>query len=286
MLLLADGGSTKCSWCLLDDAPSAPPTHFTTEGYNPYFWDSAAITASLARGLPPGLAPRQVRAVHYYGAGVLSPAKAEVVAGALRQVFPRARVHVAEDLLAAARALLGRAPGFAAILGTGTNSCLFDGEKITHCVESLGYSLGDEGAGTYLGRLLLRDYLRGRVPAGLAAAMQANHGLGDLSEVLDRLYSQPLPNRFLASFARLAREHYHEPYCQAAVAQTFEAFFQQIVTHYPDYQRYSFNCVGSVGYHFRDALAAAATRHGMAVGHILQGPIDALVAYHRAAAAQ
>lgn len=84
MLLLADGGSTKCSWCLLDDDPSAPPAHFTTEGYNPYFWDSAAIAASLARGLPPGLAPARVRAVHYYGAGVLSPAKAEVVAGALR----------------------------------------------------------------------------------------------------------------------------------------------------------------------------------------------------------
>ncbi|MGI4883954.1 MAG: hypothetical protein ACRYFR_03230 [Janthinobacterium lividum] len=285
MLLLADGGSTKCSWCLLGDAPSAPPVHFTTEGYNPYFWDSAAIAASLARGLPPGVSPEGVRAVHYYGAGVLSPAKAEVVAGALRQVFSGAQVHVAEDLLAAARALLGHAPGFAAILGTGTNSCLFDGEKITHVVESLGYSLGDEGAGTYLGRLLLRDYLRGRLPAGLAAAMQARHGLGDLSEVLDRLYGQPLPNRFLASFAQLAREHYHEPYCQAAVAQTFEAFFQQIVTHYPDYQRHAFNCVGSVGYHFRDALAAAAARHGMAVGRIIQGPIDALAHYHRATAA-
>ena len=281
MLLLADGGSTKCSWCLLDNDPSALPAHFTTEGYNPYFWDSAAIAASLAHGLPPGLAPARVRIVHYYGAGVLSPAKAEVVAGALRQVFPRAQVHVAEDLLAAARALLGHAPGFAAILGTGTNSCLFDGEKITHVVESLGYSLGDEGAGTYLGRLLLRDYLRGRLPVGLAAAMQASCGLGELSEVLDRLYGQPLPNRFLASFAQLAHAHYHEPYCQAAVAQTFEAFFQQIVLHYPNYQRYSFNCVGSVGYHFRDALAAAATRHGMAVGHILQGPIDALDHYHR-----
>lgn len=186
MLLLADGGSTKCSWCLLDDDPSAPPAHFTTEGYNPYFWDSAAIAASLARGLPP-LASAWVRAVPYYGAGVLSPAKAEVVAGALRQVFPNAQVHVAEDLLAAARALLGHAPGFAAILGTGTNSCLFDGEKVTHVVESLGYSLGDEGAGTYLGRLLLRDYLRGRLPVGLAAAVQASHGLGELSEVLDRL---------------------------------------------------------------------------------------------------
>lgn len=283
MLLIADGGSTKCSWCLLDDTRPSP-TYFTTEGYNPYFVDTAAIAASLGRGLPAAVAPARVRAVHYYGAGVLSPAKAEVVAGALRQVFPQAEVRVAEDLLAAARALLGHRPGFAAILGTGTNSCLFDGERITHVVESLGYSLGDEGAGTFIGRLLLRDYLRGRLPGSLAAAMQAAHGLGAVSEVLDRLYNQPLPNRFLAGFAKLAHAHYHEPYCRAVVAQAFEAFFQQIVAHYPGYRRHSFNCVGSVGYYFRDALAAAAARHGMAVGTIAQEPIAALVRYHQRAA--
>ncbi|MEJ7663924.1 MAG: hypothetical protein WKG07_32530 [Hymenobacter sp.] len=162
MLLLADSGSTKCSWCLLAD--NQPPLTFTTEGYNPYFLDTPAIAASLRAALPAGLVPGAVRAVHFYGAGVLSPAHAEVVAGALRQVFPAAAAHVAEDLLAAARALLGRRPGFVAILGTGTNSGLYDGEKITQVVESLGYSLGDEGSGTYIGREVLRDYLRGRLP--------------------------------------------------------------------------------------------------------------------------
>lgn len=278
MILIADGGSTKCSWCLLGDDHSR--AYFATEGYNPYFVDTAAITASLAGALPATVPRAQVRAVHYYGAGVLSAAKAEVVAGALRQVFSGARVHVAEDLLAAARALLGHEAGFAAILGTGTNSCLYDGQRITHVVESLGYSLGDEGAGTFIGRLLLRDYLRGRLPTGLAATMQATYALGDVSEVLDRLYNQPLPNRFLAGFAKFAHDHYHEPPCRAAVAQAFEAFFEQIVTHYPDYRRYAFNCVGSVGYHFREELARTAGRHGMAVGQFMQGPIDALVRYH------
>jgi glucosamine kinase len=280
MILLADGGSTKCSWCLLGDAS---PTAFSTEGYNPYFWDTAAIAASLARGVPATVRAAPIQAIYYYGSGVLSPAKAEVVAGALRQVFPQVpAVHVAEDLLAAARALLGREAGFAAILGTGTNSCLYDGERVTQVVESLGYSLGDEGSGTFMGRLLLRDYLRGRFPQGLAAAFKSAYGLGEVSEVLDRLYNQPSPNRFLASFARFAGTHYHEPYCRGVVAQAFEAFFEQIVTHYPDYHRYTFNCVGSIGYHFREALAAAATRHGMAVGQIIQAPIDALVRYHQA----
>ena len=269
MILVADGGSTKCSWCLLADAH---PTYFTTEGYNPYFVDTPTIAASLRRGVPAAVQQAPVQAVHYYGAGVLSPAKAEIVAGALRQLFPQATIQVAEDLLAAARALLGREPGFAAILGTGTNSCLYDGERITQVVESLGYSLGDEGSGTFIGRVLLRDYLRGRLPAGLAGAFRAAYQLGEVSEVLDRLYNQPLPNRFLAGFAKFAGDHYHEPYCQEVVAQ--------IVTHYPDYQRYALACVGSVGYHFREALAAAATRHGMAVGRIMPAPIEALVRYH------
>ena len=281
MILIADGGSTKCSWCLLGEAN---PIYFSTEGYNPYFWDTPAIAASLARAVPAAVRQAPIQAIHYYGSGVLSPAKAEVVAGALRQVFPQARqVQVAEDLLAAARALLGRESGFAAILGTGTNSCLFDGEQITQVVESLGYSLGDEGSGTSIGQLLLRDYLRGRFPAELAGDFKSAYGLGEVSEVLDRLYNQPSPNRFLASFARFAGDHSDHPYCQAIVGLAFEAFFAQIVTHYPGYQAYPFNCVGSIGYHFRSALAAAATRHGMVVGQIIQAPIDALVRYHKEA---
>jgi glucosamine kinase len=278
MILVADGGSTKCSWCLLADAH---PTYFTTEGYNPYFWDTPAIAASLRRGVPAAVQAAPVTAIYYYGSGVLSPAKAEIVAAALRQLYPQAAIEVAEDLLAAARALLGHEAGFAAILGTGTNSCLYDGQRITQVIESLGYSLGDEGCGTYIGRLLLRDYLRGRLPGGLSKAFQAAYQLGEVSEVLDQLYNQPLPNRFLAGFAKFANDHYHAPYCQQVVAQAFEAFFDQIVTQYTDYQRYTFNCVGSIGYHFRAALSAAAARHGMAVGQLIEAPIAALVRYHQ-----
>jgi N-acetylglucosamine kinase-like BadF-type ATPase len=281
MILLADGGSTTCSWCLLG---GPAPIRFSTEGYNPYFWDTPAIAASLARSVPAAVREAAIGTIHYYGSGVLSAAKAEVVAGALRQVFPQARqVSVEEDLLAAARALLGREAGFAAILGTGTNSCLYDGQRITQVVESLGYSLGDEGSGTSIGRIVLRDYLRGRLPAGLAAELKTSYKLGEVSEVLDQLYNQPSPNRYLAGFARFAGEHYAEPYCQAVVAQAFDAFFEQIVMHYPNYQRYTFNCVGSVGYHFRAALAATATRHGMPVGQMLETPMEALVRYHEVA---
>ena len=281
MLLIADGGSTKTSWCQLTDAGQR--VYFNTEGYNPDFMATPAIVASLQKNLPGTLPRAEVSGIYFYGAGVSSPAKAEIVAAALRQVFPGARqVEVTEDLLAAARALLGHGAGFAAILGTGTNSCLYDGQQITYNVDSLGYFLGDEGSGSYLGKRLLRDYLRHSLPEGLDAALRTEYGLGSRNDILDRLYNEPLPNRFLASFAKFAYDHNNVSYCRQIVLEGFEAFFQNLVLHYPDYQRYTFNCIGSVGYNFRDALTEVAQRHGMAVGKILRSPIDDLVSFHAA----
>jgi glucosamine kinase len=278
MILIADGGSTKCSWCQLDDAHNR--VYFNTEGYNPDFVNTAAIVASLNQHLPDTLPREQVTDVHFYGAGVSSPQKAEVIAAALRQVFPKCNAHVTEDLLAAARALLGRKPGFAAILGTGTNSCIYDGEKITYNVDSLGYFLGDEGSGSFFGKRLLRDYLRGLLPDGLQEALKQEYNLGTRNEILDRLYNQPLPNRYLASFAKFAYDHNNVPYCREIVFDAFETFFQNLVLHYPNFQDYTFNCVGSVGYNFRDVLTQVAKNHGMEVGKIIRSPIDDLVAYH------
>ncbi|MDB5236611.1 MAG: N-acetylglucosamine kinase [Hymenobacter sp.] len=278
MILIADGGSTKCSWCQLDDAHHR--VYFNTEGYNPDFMDTEAIAASLTRNLPDTLPREQVREVHFYGAGVSSAQKAEVIAAALRQLFPQAKATVTEDLLAAARALLGRQAGFAAILGTGTNSCLYDGTSITYNVDSLGYFLGDEGSGSYFGKRLLRDYLRGLLPDGLQDAFRDTYKLGTRNDILDRLYNQPVPNRFLASFAKFAYDHNNVSYCREIVVDGFEAFFQNLVLHYPRFQDYTFNCVGSVGYNFRDVLTQVARGHGMEVGKIIRSPIDDLVTFH------
>ncbi|ALW86437.1 N-acetylglucosamine kinase [Hymenobacter sedentarius] len=278
MILIADGGSTKCSWCLLDDTKNR--VYFNTEGYNPDFVDTAAIAASLTQNLPDTLQRDKVTEVHFYGAGVSSALKAEVIAAALRQLFPQAKATVTEDLLAAARALLGRKPGFAAILGTGTNSCLYDGQKITYNVDSLGYFLGDEGSGSFFGKRLLRDYLRGLLPDGLQEIFRETYSLGSRNDILDRLYNQPLPNRYLANFAKFAYDHNNVSYCREIVLDGFETFFQNLVLHYPRYQDYTFNCVGSVGYNFRDVLTQVARGHGMEVGKIIRSPIDDLVTYH------
>ncbi|TGE24927.1 N-acetylglucosamine kinase [Hymenobacter aquaticus] len=277
MILIADGGSTKSSWCQLDETGNR--VYFNTEGYNPDFIKTPAIAASLDKNLPETLPRDQVREVHYYGAGVSSSKKADVIAQAMRQIFPNANVTVDHDLLAAARALLGRKPGFAAILGTGTNSCLYDGEKIIYNVDSLGYFLGDEGSGSFIGKRLMRDYLRGLLPDGLQDIFKAEFNL-TREDILDRLYNQPLPNRFLASFGKFAYDHNNISYCREIVLQGFETFFENIVLHYPNYQDYTFNCVGSVAYNFRDALTQVARQHGMEVGKIIRSPIDDLVTYH------
>ncbi|RZL06695.1 MAG: N-acetylglucosamine kinase, partial [Hymenobacter sp.] len=158
--------------------------------------------------------------------------------------------------------------------------CIYDGQKITHNVDSLGYFLGDEGSGSFLGKRLLRDYLRGLLPDGLQEALQEEYHLGTRNDIIDRLYNQPLPNRFLASFAKFAYDHNNVSYCRQIVVEAFEAFFQNIVLHYPNYQNYTFNCIGSVGYNFRDALTQVANGHGMQVGKIIRSPIDDLVSFH------
>jgi glucosamine kinase len=282
MMLIADGGSTKCNWCQLDDANRR--VYFNTEGYNPDFIDTTGIVASLTQHLPDTLPRNEVTEVHFYGAGVSSQAKADVIGNALKQLFPHAtKVEVTEDLLASARALLGREPGFAAILGTGTNSCIYDGQQITYNVDSLGFFLGDEGSGSFIGKRLLRDYLRGLLPDGLQEIFKETYSLGSRNDILDRLNNGPLPNRFLASFAKFAYDHNNVSYCRDIVHDGFEAFFQNLVLHYPKYQDYSFNCVGSVGYNFRDILTQVANSHGMQVGKIIRSPIDDLVTYHEQA---
>ncbi|GAB3824204.1 N-acetylglucosamine kinase [Hymenobacter jeollabukensis] len=279
MILIADGGSTKTSWCQLDLADPQQRVHFNTEGYNPYFIDTAGIVASLDANLPDTLNRQAVREVSYYGAGCSTEHNVAIVEKAMRQVFPLANIFVGHDLLASARALLGNKPGFAAILGTGTNSAIYDGKDITHNIDSLGYFLGDEGSGSWIGKRLLRDYMRKLLPDGLQDAFREQYGLEN-EQIFDRVYNQPLPNRFLASFSKFAYDHNNVSYCRDIVVEGFEAFFQNLVIQYPGYQDYSFNCVGSVGYNFRDALAQVARSHGMEVGKIIRSPIDSLVDYH------
>lgn len=277
MILIADSGSTKTSWCALKKG--AVPVFFETEGYNPYFAGTGYIADSLLRGLPAEIDRHQVRDIYFYGAGCFED-KTSIVGAALARVFPGASTAVALDLLASARALLGNDPGFVAILGTGANTCLYDGSRIIANIDSLGYLLGDEGSGFYLGRKLLGDYIRGYMPDAVQREFMERYGV-TREEILERVYSAPLPNRFCASFATFLTESVSGgEYALGLVREGLRDFFDNLVSRYPDYTRYTFNCVGSVGYAFRQLLAEMAVGYGMLVGNILRSPIDGLMLYH------
>lgn len=278
MIIIADGGSTKTNWCLLDD--NNKKIYFNTEGYNPYFVDSDYIVSSLRKGLPNDLPLDKIKEVNYYGAGVHNEEKAQVVADAFKVLFPNAKIEIGHDLLAAARALLGRKPGFAAILGTGTNTCIYDGEKIVHNINSAAYILGDEGSGSYIGKKLLTDFIRGLMPEDVAKVFYETYKLTP-DEIMDNVYTKPLANRFCASFSKFVYDNnVNIEYTRKIVDDAFEDFFANLVSKYPNYQDYTFNCIGSVAYNFRNVLEEKANQYGMQVGKILRSPIDDLVQFH------
>ncbi len=278
MIIIADGGSTKTNWCLINE--EGKKVYFNTEGYNPFFVNSEYIVNSLKRGLPNDLPVDQVSEVNYYGAGVHNSEKAGVVEKAIREVFTQADVFVGHDLLAAARALLGTDSGFAAILGTGTNTCIYDGNDLAYHIDSAAYILGDEGSGCYIGKKLLTDYIRGYMPEEVRQAFWDTYKLTP-DDVMDNVYTKPLANRFCASFSKFVYDNtVNIGYSRNIVKSSFDDFFRNLVSRYPDYQTYSFNCIGSVGYNFRNVLEETAADYGMQVGRILRSPIDDLVKYH------
>lgn len=278
MIVIADGGSTKTNWCLIDD--SGKKVLFNTEGYNPYFLDSDSIFDSMQKSIPVDLPISKIKEVHYYGAGVHSEEKANIVKDAMKRYFTVAKIDVGHDLLAAARALLGDKEGFAAILGTGTNTCIYDGSDISFNIDSLAYILGDEGSGCYIGKKLLGDYIRGYMPQNVREVFWETFKLTP-DDIYDHIYSKPLPNRFCASFSKFVYDvNVNMNYSRGIVLSSFEDFFKNLVSHYPNYKNYSFNCIGSVAYNFRNVLEEVALKYEMPMGKIMRSPIDDLVKFH------
>ncbi|RKR85203.1 hypothetical protein BDD43_5465 [Mucilaginibacter gracilis] len=278
MIIIADGGSTKTNWCLITDEQKK--VYFNTEGYNPYFSSADYIISSLKESLPVDLQIDKITEVNYYGAGCSVDDKKKIVEAAMQAVFVNAKVNIGHDLLAAARAVLGTNEGFAAILGTGTNSCIYDGQNIIHNIDSLAYILGDEGSGCYIGKKLLGDYVRGYMPEPVRELFWETYKLTP-DEVIDNVYTKPLANRFCAGFSKFVYDNtVNIEYSRNLVKSSFDDFFRNLVTHYPDFQKYTFNCIGSVGYNFRNVLEEVVTENGMKMGNIIRSPIDNLVKYH------
>ena len=273
--LIADSGSTKTDWCVAEDGKIL--RQIKTGGINPVFQTDEELRHAMED------VARQVEdirpeAIHFYGAGCI-PTQTERVIRALRQAFPAAdEVEVASDMLGAARALCGRRAGIACILGTGSNSCFYDGEHIVANVSPLGFILGDEGSGAVLGKLLVGSLLKNQLTPGLKEAFLEQYALTP-ADIIERVYRRPLPNRFLASLSPFLAAHLDDAGVHQLVLDAFRDFLRRNVMQY-DWQAHDVHCCGSIAFHYKKILAEAAVSLGIRIGQVIQSPMEGLVRYH------
>ncbi|MPR34705.1 N-acetylglucosamine kinase [Salmonirosea aquatica] len=278
MILLADSGSTKTDWLLL--GPEI--IRFQSAGFNPFYQTQEVIAEILRREVLSHTESHRVEQIYFYGAGCADATTSLPVTNALTALFPTAgTIEVHSDLLAAARALCGRAAGIACILGTGANNGLYNGEKITHNIGSLGFWLGDEGSGGYLGKQLVIKYLHNELPSGLHEAFRAS--FPDVSRfiVLERAYRQPFPNRYFASFSPFLSQHLAEPFVRGLVGDAFRAFLATYVCKHPNASELPVHFTGSVAYHFREILAEVLIEKNLRLGTIQRSPMPGLLQFHQ-----
>ncbi len=276
MILIADSGSTKTTW-YLTGAEGGTGEYFRTSGINPFYQDEQEILALLKREWP--VIPDNLEALFFYGAGCAHPLVNEKVRRPLVQWFQTAQVEVGSDLLAAARALCGHQPGIACILGTGSNSCYYDGREIAARVSPLGFILGDEGSGAVIGKHLLADVLKNQLPARIISRFFEVYPLTP-EEILENIYRKPFPNRYAAGFTRFIHDHPHEPALKNIVIQQFIQFFERNVHQYSQADRLPIHFTGSIAYYFRNILKTVTEALGMEMGKIIREPMEGLIRYH------
>ncbi|MCM1337385.1 MAG: ATPase [Candidatus Amulumruptor caecigallinarius] len=282
MILIADGGSTKIDWCLLE--AGAVVKRFASQGLNPCMLTRDEISARLTLDVRDELSgyAERLRDVYFYGAGCLPGQVSDTMAQALRPVVgERPRIHVSNDLISAARAVCGNSPGIACILGTGSNSCYYDGREIVDNVSPLGFILGDEGSGAVLGRQLLGAVLKRQLPPELCREFLVTYDL-DLHTIIKRVYRTPAPNRFLASLAPFLEKHMDVEGVRDIVRDQFRLFFERNVANYAIYGPCEVHFVGSIAYHYQHILREVAEELGYRIGRIIVSPMDGLIAYHTA----
>ena len=274
-ILIADSGSTKTDWLLL--APEGEAKSLQTAGLNPYMLADADIDALLRNRLLPALPEAQGADVRFYGAGCRGEQCGRLV-GLLGRALSATSVEVESDLLGAARALCGNEAGWACILGTGSNSCLYDGRKIVTNVPPLGYVLGDEGSGAALGKRLVADAMKGLLPADLQQAFEAECRT-TLDELLRRVYREAAPNRYLAGFAPFLHRHRTHPAVASMLHEEFTRFFRRNLRSKAG-GCHTVHFVGSIACFFAEEVGRAAAAEGFATGRILRSPIDGLRLFH------
>lgn len=277
MILIADSGATKTDWRIIDQTGIIEQVD--TAGISPQYLDADKIYSLISTSLLPNLKEKNPSAIYYYGAGCSSPERNQRVHSALTRAFDTSNINVDHDLLGAARALCAHEPGIACILGTGSNSCLYDGRDIVDNVPSLGFLMGDEGSGAYLGKMLIKAYLYRELPDELAQSLKNTYNLTK-DGILDSVYNADMPSAYLATFAKFMYEKRKNPIIHAMIYENFAEFFERHVCKYENFTKLPINFVGSIAYHFSDTLKQVAKKYGAKVGQVIISPSEGLIQYH------
>jgi N-acetylglucosamine kinase-like BadF-type ATPase len=271
--LIIDAGSTKMEWVVLERGKKV--NRLITRGFNPNYAKIIDFINILYKELPEDFPA--VDAVFYYGSGCGNEAARAEMQQILKVRFEEAKeVEVGTDMLGAARALLGREKGIACILGTGANSCVYDGDAISENAISLGYLVGDEGSGCYIGRKLVRAYFYDLMPLELKLEFEKVYKL-NIKDFIDRVYHQPEASKYLAGFTEFAGEHQSHPFIQQLVKSCFKEFIDAFVLRYPDCRNYRVCFVGSVAFYFQYLLHDCLSAEGLTMGKVMRSPMDGLI---------
>jgi len=275
MILITDSGATKADWCV--SAQGKQLQRIVTKGLNPYFTQEDEIEREIKSSLLPELQCEKIDAVYFYGSGC-TPEKIPTMQNVLSKCFDTKNIEINSDMLGAARGLCGRNPGIVSILGTGSNSCFYDGKEIVSNVSPLGYILGDEGSGAVLGKLLVGDLLKNQLPQELKEKFLLEFDLTP-AKIIERVYRQPFPNRFLASFSPFILKNIEEPALKSLVFNSFMSFLVRNVMQY-DFKQYPVHFTGSIAFYFRVILEEAVLAAGMKLGNVVRNPVEVLAGFH------
>lgn len=275
--LIADSGATKAEWCLINGDKTKT---VITQGISPYFLNTEQIKDLLLKELKPKLKNVEVDEVYYYGTGCANPINAKSVKKAIMQVFAGAKVEVNHDLAAAARALCGREKGIACILGTGSNSCYYDGKKIVKNSPGLGYVLGDEGSGAYLGKKVIQYYLYGTFDDELRGRFDLTYTT-NAAEILENVYKKPLPNRYLAGFAKFLADNRGHYMIENIIEDGINDFFFNHLCKYRETWTLPVSFAGSIAFGFKDVLEQLCQSYEFELGTVMKNPMQGLIDFHR-----
>ncbi len=278
MILIADSGATKTNWVL--QTPNKPHETWTTRGINPFYQAKSSIVSILKEELLPSMnGNNNPSAIHFYGAGCSQEDKIITVIDSLRQAFPNSHIEVDHDLMAAARALCGKEAGIACILGTGSNSCLYDGVNIVDNIPSLGFIIGDEGGGGYIGRKLLQNYFYRELPDDLVVKLEAKFDM-QRSAVLNRVYGAEAPSRYVAEFAGFLTENNKHPFVHTLLYKSFMEFLTRQVIKYDNFGNLPIHFIGSIAFYNKHIILEALDSLVLKPGKFMRDPMDGLIAYH------